>query len=170
MVYRDADHAVYLYGGYLEDGMAGDALWRYAGGEWEAVCDPCPPGRRVAHGLAYDAARDRIILVGGVAADPASSTPLDDTWAYTDAGWAELSPTTRPPAVFGAHVAYDPNRDVVVMLGGDDGTDSLDETWELSGDEWQRSAATFPYGVDDDGQSTFFNPVRGEVGFYGGWG
>jgi hypothetical protein len=170
MVYRDVDGAVYAYGGLVSPDEANAAMWRYVDGDWSSVCDPCAPGPRFAPGMVYDSSRDRIVLVGGTDGGPMTGTIQNDTWVYTEtAGWVRLATAMSSPAIFAPRVAYDSNRDVVVMLGGWSTPSTLSsETWELVGDGWQRSPATFPFGIAGFGQSAFFDPLVGEVGFYGG--
>jgi Galactose oxidase, central domain len=56
--------------------------WRLDGADWTERQD-MGPAHRHGHGMAYDAARTRVVLFGGCGAPPAIATPADlfaDTW------------------------------------------------------------------------------------------
>jgi hypothetical protein len=66
-----------------------DFSWEWDGAHWTARQD-IGPGPRVGHAMAYDSARDRVVLFGGAATpldDPAGNTaPLSDTWEQFETG------------------------------------------------------------------------------------
>ncbi len=91
-----------------------------------------PPGRHNSP-LVYDAARQRILVFGGV--DPRrSTTSLADTWEWDGTNWAQHFPTLVPPARQNHALAYDPVRQQVVMFGGSRST--LGDTWLWDGATW----------------------------------
>jgi hypothetical protein len=92
--------------------------WSFANGAWsEIVPQAAGPGIRDSHGMAYDTARNRIVVFGGYLADVLE---LDGV-AWTQAG------RTDWPASQDRHVvAYDDDRDVVFLYGGST------EVWEYS--------------------------------------
>src|SRR5262249_12382183 len=53
-----------------------------------------PPGRYDA-GMAFDSARNRTVLFGGV---DVNFNGLNDTWEWDGSTWTQLSPATSPPA------------------------------------------------------------------------
>ena len=63
--------------------------WEWDGAHWTARQD-IGPGPRVGHAMAYDSARDRVVLFGGAATpldDPAgNATALGDTWEQFETG------------------------------------------------------------------------------------
>ncbi len=94
------------------------------------------PPRRAHHSMAYDAARQRVILTGG-------STPIDggrnfvffnDLWSFDGARWTKVAETGEKMS--GSQLAYDTNRKRVVSFGGFAGA-SLDAVRVLVGEEWQ---------------------------------
>ena len=48
--------------------------------------------------MAYDSARQRIVLFGGLAAHSLQSGERADTWEWNGAAWIERQTPTRPPA------------------------------------------------------------------------
>src|SRR5688500_10795432 len=78
------------------------------------------PGPRWGHAMAYDEARDRVVVFGG---QRDRSTALGDTWLWDGESWtrgAESGPTPRSYAA----MAYDRKRARAVLYGGRDGLKS----------------------------------------------
>jgi cysteine-rich repeat protein len=132
MVFDPVRSRVVLFGGIGASGHHNDT-WEYdaGSGTWsEVAIDPTGrPGMRRQHGLAWDRARQRAVLFGGV-----FGLSLGDTWEYTFAtGWTSASPgTPQPAARFAAALAYSDSRGVVLIGGtANDGV-----VWVYDGDSW----------------------------------
>ena len=70
-------------------------LWAWTGAEWnELTFTGAAPEGRQRHAMAYDVARDRLVLFGGQADDAI----LDDLWEWDGSEWNELSPSSPPSA------------------------------------------------------------------------
>lgn len=66
------------------------------------------------------------------------------TWLYDGAGYRRL-PIASPPHRVGTCMAYDPDRRVVVLVGGRWGAGDLNDHWEFDGEQWrQRTPAGDP--------------------------
>ena len=65
------------------------------------------PSPRWGHAMAYDSARDRIVLFGG--ADSLEDR-MADTWEWSGDGWMRLPATGPPPRAYAA-MAFDPVRE-----------------------------------------------------------
>ena len=74
------EHGLLLVGGAEPAGETG-RVWRWAGGAWEALPDGLVPERQ-AFGLAYDPARDVVVLTGGVV-EPGSTERHQDVWEWS---------------------------------------------------------------------------------------
>lgn len=98
------------------------------------------PSPRVDASIAYDSARGRTVLFGGFTSQQ-SGTPLADTWEWDGAGWTQILPTSAPRARGGSGVAFDAERNRVVLFGGSSGHKSLSDTWEYDGTTWTQMAA-----------------------------
>jgi hypothetical protein len=97
------------------------------------------PEARYNHAMAYDAARDRIVLFGGYGA-----VRYGDTWVFDGTDWTKLSPASSPTPRNGHAMTYDSGREVVVLFGGYPGW--TDDTWEWDGTTWTQSTAFGPAG------------------------
>ena len=90
--------------------------------------------------MAYDVARDELVLFGGVGAGA-------ETWLYSIQGdeWRQATTVLSPPARAAAVMTYDPQRQRVVLHAGTmNPTTFLNDVWEWDGVAW--SAKTPPAG------------------------
>jgi len=163
MVFSDADREMVLFGG-------GNQTWTYnvSSNVWARMAaDPSPPGRQY-HSLAYDSARQVVVLFGGAA----GGTARNDTWTYSVAQnlWANVTPAGSPRPRTGHGMAYDSSAGKLVVFSG------YDEYGLILNDTWTFDAATsawssmgpapFPnprcyYGLD-------FDAAAGETVLFGG--
>ena len=108
-----------------------DAVWTFDGTTWTKLCEPCTGVAKHGASLIHVPGHDVTLLLGGQLHDGsfvAGSRVLDGSSfvPYVD-------PVTYP-ARADVGVAYDPERDLVVVYGGasEDCTFGCDETWELT--------------------------------------
>ena len=94
------------------------------------------PSPRVQHAMAYDAARERVVMFGGVESE--SGSFAGGTWEWDGVRW-RLAATDGPPARAGHAMAYDTARERVVLFGGRGGATLalLNDTWEWDGQQWR---------------------------------
>lgn len=104
-------------------------------GGWQQLSS-IGPGNRIGFGLAYDSARDRVVLFGGTT----GNDELGDTWEWNGTAWA-LVATSGPAPRWGASMTYDPVNGRVLLFGG---TTGGDETWAWNGTTWVELATTGP--------------------------
>ncbi len=115
---------------------------------------PCifPPGRFSQ--ASAESPLGGMVMFGGaqLAANPVNSA-VADTWQFTGSSWRELcvgcvDGATRPSARFESALAFDADRRVNVLFGGQLGGNPIpnDETWESDGTTWTRRAANGPPG------------------------
>jgi hypothetical protein len=126
MVYDAAHGQTLLFGGWTSQGAGAehvypDDLWAWDGSSWrklEPVANtPRPAGRDVPV-LAYDAARDRVVMFGGRGdgtGQPANW--LTDVWEWDGARWYRIT-NTGMPQILHPVAGYDPARRRVVVYGG----------------------------------------------------
>ena len=86
-------------------------------------------------GATFDSRRGLVIVFGG--AGPGGF--LGDTWSWDGTAWRKLADTGPEPRVMG-YLAYDRNRDRVVLFGGRKGwpDGDLNDTWEWDGVSWKK--------------------------------
>jgi hypothetical protein len=118
------------------------------------------------HELIYHEGLGTTVLVnGGPESGQAADAPLE-LWSWDGQTWSLLSrdgPTWRNYAA----VAYDSERDVVVVHGGLQQRSGLfDETWEWDGQTWRELADAGPGGREGAGMA--YDQTRGRVVLYGG--
>ncbi|WP_437819422.1 hypothetical protein [Sorangium sp. So ce1078] len=139
--YDEAHDRVVVFGGLVADHVGADSsrsTWFFSGGAWQ---EQMPNGPAAGGGatLAYDAARDRIVLTGG--ASHTNGTVRQDTWLFDGEAWTKADAAESPASQY-AGAAHDRARELVVLVRPVDGTAS--ETWEWNGTAWSRIAATTP--------------------------
>lgn len=118
-------------------------LWAWTGGLWSRVPTAHKPPERGFFATAWDSARQRVVLFGGVTGQ--LEIYRQDTWEFDGVDWAQVA--TSGPARWGHAMAYDPLRRRVVMFGGftAEGPSARD-TWEWDGDlaKWTALTTTGP--------------------------
>ena len=111
--------------------------WLWNGSDWTQESTPASPPARFWVNMAYDTQHSNMVLFGGLAGSP--SYDLNDTWtlgfSYTE-NWMLLAGAALggPTARVNASAAYENAN--AIMFGGSNGTNTLNETWCWTGDEW----------------------------------
>ena len=142
MTFDASRERVLLFGGLVAAGTDTDTAdtWLWDGADWTQVSDSGPLARAGAN-MAFDTARERVVLFGGV---DQPGNVLDDTWAWDGTDWTQVA-DTGPSARAVNGLAYDAARERVVLFGGNDGLGNvLDDTWAWDGTEWTQVADTGP--------------------------
>lgn len=78
---------------------------------WELKHGGVPPAR-THHAAAYDGARGKLVLFGGLA-----TSDLDDTWEWDGCFWKQIFPATKPSARKYHLLVYDSARGHVLLYG-----------------------------------------------------
>jgi hypothetical protein len=83
--------------------------------------------------MAYDAARERVVLFGGSA-----ELVLGDTWLWDGNNWTPQSPPHHPSARVYPAMAYDRQSRRIILFGGysETGGGYLADTWAWDGSDW----------------------------------
>ncbi len=129
MVYDEARQRVILFGGgYGAYTNSLNDTWEWDGERWTQRTPATSPPARWGHALAYDAARQRVVLFGGYA-----DGYLNDTWEWDGTRWRLLaSPTfTQPGTRISAALAYE--ADGSTLLFGGRGSDNATYRWHGRG-------------------------------------
>lgn len=120
---------VLMYGNIEGD----SGLWEWDGTNWEQRGPGgLSPLARGFPSTSFDSDRKEWMLFGGT-----TGIAQNDTWEWNGSSWHKRSPATVPSGRYGVGLAYDSQRKVTVMFGGDGGGD---ETWEWSGTNWVKRA------------------------------
>lgn len=140
MAYDAAHHQIVLFGGYNNDtGLLNDT-WVWDGTNWTQLFpSTVPPAgippARWTHKMAYDAARGRVVLFGGLT----GANWTGDTWEWDGVNWSLVTPTISPqPQPMNNHaMAYDPTAKKVILFGGHvGGLGEVNDTWLWNGSNW----------------------------------
>ncbi|HEX5050583.1 MAG TPA: hypothetical protein VFZ65_02315 [Planctomycetota bacterium] len=189
MAYDSARNRVVLYGGMPGGNPIVDSnqTWEYDGVDWTLRTPATNPGRLEAHAMCFHAGLGKTILFGGVNATSGAPLPVDTdkTWAWDGTNWAELPVSgVRPPKRERASMAYDPVRQVCVLVGGMHYSNGQprNDTWELQFDgatwtwtervtpglpaNFYRFHSTLAFMIADR-QMVQFGGVRGSSTYYG---
>lgn len=92
------------------------------------------PTARSRHAMAYDSARQRIVMFGGTD----GTNPLADTWEYDGTNWTPKFPATFPAPRSNHAMTYDPVRSRVLLFGGYSSALGVTygSTWVYDGTVW----------------------------------
>lgn len=139
MCFDAARGEVVLFGGLELPNDMGDT-WVWDGAAWTQRTPMNAPTPRHGMAMAFDAARQVVVMHGGNRfSEPAGFN--DETWLWNGSEWSLLK--IPGPGARGYHgMAYDADREVIVLRGGLDGVSAgLDDTWEFDGAEWRQIEA-----------------------------
>ncbi len=121
------------------------------------------PGGRSWGSMAYDAARNRIVLFGG----QVNGVNQNDTWLFDGINWTRVFPANSPQPRYGHRMVYDAARQEVVLFGGHRGDTRLNDTWVWNGTDWtQKTPATSP--TPREYHAMAYDAARQEVVLHGG--
>ncbi|HWL92734.1 MAG TPA: kelch repeat-containing protein, partial [Phycisphaerae bacterium] len=129
------------------------------------------PGPRRLHAMAFDIQRGVTVLFGGIDDPPTGSLVLPDTWEWNGTNWSEKFITgTSPPARHSHAMAYDSEREVIVLYGGADINNNIfGDTWEWDGTDWsEKSPASRPSPLT--GHAMAYDSARGVTVLFAGIG
>lgn len=129
---------------------------------WQRVATSGP--RHTLSGIAFDSARDRVVLFGG----DDSTRATDATWEFDGTTWRQLTLRTRPAARARPAMVYDAARGVVVMFGGWTGSAYLNDTWTWNGTSWTRMQPT-TVPTARSASAMAYDSARKVVVMFGGW-
>jgi len=129
-----------LFGGVLEDNTLSDQTWEWDGQKWLQIFPDNHPSARSKQAMAYDQARNKIVLFGGWD----GNSVFSDTWEWNGEDWRNLKPDHHPSARCCHAMAYDPNFGKVVMYGGWDSVTGAfyNDVWLWDGVDWEEMDAT----------------------------
>jgi hypothetical protein len=169
IAYIEHTEEVLLFGGDLGDAagtfLAADT-WEWDGIEWKYLKIPGPRGRAY-HKIVYDRSRKEAILFGGIV-KIVGNIPYDyigKTWSYDGTVWRKVA--TSGPAgreLFG--MAYDSDRQVIVLHGGYRWDRVRRDTWEWDGTTWTKRSTKGPRLA---GHSLVYDPVLKKCILFGGY-
>lgn len=157
MVYDSVRKQIVYFGG-----TGGAQTWTWNGTTWTLQSPAHSPSSRGGAALAFDEARQRVVLFGG---GTPGGIALADTWTWDGTDWTLMSTPGAPPVRVNHSMAYDRTRQEVVLFGGWDYHGSFTfrtDTWVWNGTTWtQRVTPVAPPGRSDFGMA--YDPVNRNV-------
>jgi hypothetical protein len=150
-----------FFQGYDEAGALNGTYesWEFDSSGWRQREPDNMPLFRTEPALAHDASEGRILLFGGNRSNVAPYNDLgdrNDLWAWDGEDWTLVhegsdSDPALPSPRFGAGLAYDDFRDIIVLFGGGirEGSQVAgvkDDTWEFDGADWNPVVLLDPEG------------------------
>jgi hypothetical protein len=99
----------------LQFSLARQELLRSANSSayWMQKTPPNSPPPRFGHAMAYDTARQEVVLFGGLLASGAGNA---DTWVWNGTTWAQVFPATSPPSRDLAAMTCDSVRNETILF------------------------------------------------------
>jgi len=144
MAYDSARERTVLFGGRQHYSGAPPGplqeTWEFDGARWELVAEGGPDGR-TDHAMAYDPRRGVTVLYGG-AGD-------ERTWEWDGSTWTPITTSATPGVVIRHAMAYDPDYEGVLLMGGRRGAALSAETWLFDGSAWANLGRTSIRGREE---------------------
>lgn len=140
-VYDAARDDLVVFGGESIFGISPrrhfDQTWLWQGTRWTRASPATTPPARSRHAMTWDAARQEVVLFGGLG----TNVWLGDTWIWNGADW-RLASTTGPSAREGAAMTGQSAFGTCLLFGGSNGGSppDRDDTWQWNGSAWSRLA------------------------------
>ena len=166
MAYDSVRQEVVLFGGVSINGVNPQHFndtWVWDGSNWHQRTPAHSPSPREMHAVAFDEARGKMVLFGGV-------PPIwvgGETWLWDGSDWTQVSPATPPPLRWQFSMVYDSRRDRVVLFGGWGGSSGLSDTWSWDGSNWHEEVTSTAPSARW-GHAMAYDPVRGEGVMFAG--
>ncbi|RJQ13430.1 hypothetical protein C4553_03545 [Candidatus Parcubacteria bacterium] len=178
MVYDAARQEVILFGGVYNPSFnlfpLLDHTVAWNGTTWVSKTPSVSPPPRIEHGMAYDGARQEVILFGGGTAPGLfiNRTPLNDTWIWDGATWQQKFPSNSPTPRSNFGMAYDAERNETILFGGQDPAPTLtcclqDDTWAWNGTDWFQKSPTLSPSRRSHHQMVY-DSARKQIILFGG--
>jgi hypothetical protein len=135
---------------------------------WTQRTAAVPPHARAQHGMVYDSQRGRAVLFGGDWYGGSTPNFLGDTWEWDGTSWTQSTPPTAPSPRASFAMAFDTQRQRVVLFGGWQGDTNplLGDTCEWDGTVWTLQGSA--HSPTARTSAAVYDSQRGVVVLFGG--
>lgn len=135
------------------------------------------PFAQSLHQMAYDEARKEVVLFGGIYTSGFNFFPIiNNTTIWNGTTWIDKSPNNMPAARIGHMMAYDSEKQEVVMFGGRNGGHLFDsnlvtlgDTWVWNGFDWEERVSSSAI-LARSNSAMVYDKARQETILFGGVG
>ena len=147
MAYDRVEQKVILFGGTTLGLDWNNETWEWNGTEWKARSPATPPSKRGLTSMACDGTTGHVLLFGGkIETFTGGRTDYNDTYSWDGNDWKTVPaatffgfPLALPDARVNHAMAYDANRNKMVLSGGENFTTVNGvRTGHLLRDTWER--------------------------------
>jgi uncharacterized repeat protein (TIGR02543 family) len=154
MVYDPVHQRVLLFGGVYDPPGTEDFhpvadTWTWDGINWTQQNPATSPSARSSYAMAYDAARQEVVLYGGE-----NKGSFFDTWTWDGSTWTQKAPVSVPDLGVGG-MAYDPLNQQIVLASDSDSP----RTWLWDGTNWVSN----PYFAFPASRNLAYDAARGQI-------
>ncbi len=142
--------------------------WEWDGKNW-VLKDTAGPLGRVAS-MTYDKKNKMTVLFGGVGepTGPDRQQPLyQDTWGWNGSGWKKLA-EDGPPARSRFAMCYEDASNTIVLYGGEDKGQQLNDMWRWDGVRWTEIKLHAPSPGKRSLHAMVYDASRRKIVLYGG--
>lgn len=146
----------------LNGSPSDDRLWGWDGAAWQVLAEGGPAARELG-GMAYDTAREVLVVYGGRTNN--GTRCLTDTWEWDGAAWTEFD--VPGPAVCSHFVMEYAAGQVVVVGGADEALGVHAGMWTWDGAAWTHLDVETPE-ARFHGMSAY-DPAHGRLFWLGGF-
>lgn len=120
-----------------------DDMWAFDGAKWAKLTPGTTPGARLGAQIAVNPSTKKLLLFGGLVAEPIDKDSIrqffaDDTWEWDGAAsrWTKLQPAHVPDARENGGMAWDPTAQQLVLFGGYANGFFRSDVWTWNGTDW----------------------------------
>jgi len=151
-----------MYGGLSNVFGVLNDTWEWDGSNWIEKHPLNNPGGRWDHSMAYDTARSKVVLIGGLGSND------NQTWEYDGNDWANYNPVVAPTYASNIAMTYDQTIHRIVLLTYEPATiNTLNRLWQWDGVTWTvRSPSSGP--LVRTGATLVFDTARAKSILFGG--
>jgi N-acetylneuraminic acid mutarotase len=183
MVYIPSASKLLLFGGWAGGTTYINSMWGYdlAANTWAdlttgrtkqgtLVATGPLPAARATQAMVYDPSTGKVMVFGGFD----GTSYYNDTWAFDPATnvWTKLSPAGSVPGARAGHsLVYDSNSAKMILFGGWNGSDELNDTWayDPATNTWTNLRPTGRIPTARDSQAMAYDPDSKVMILFGGW-
>ncbi len=169
MVFDEKRNEVVHFGGLKTAGGYSNETWTWNGLAWTKRTPATSPSARFRAAAAWDPVSERVIMFGG----DTGSTFLRDVWAWNGSTWAAVTtsgPNGLPDYRVNSAMAYDYQRQAMVVFGGRNVVGELNDTWKLANGVWTQIQANGAAGAPPAryAMGLAYSPSNSQLVMFGG--